>query len=124
MGDLSLTESLGLIGIIIGILGGAAFALAYIRGSYNKVTIEALRADLEDYERRERLHEKEMVDCKRRIVALEEATTSRDQQIAVLREVATQKAAVDELARVVADRHTETMAKFDLLLEALGRLKP
>jgi hypothetical protein len=111
------------LGSIIGILGFTALALAYLRGSYNKATIEALRGDLGDYKNREQLHDSELADCRRRITTLEEAVNSRDHVIEVLREETTQRAAVADLAAQSATQHTEMMRAIGQLTSAVKGMK-
>ncbi len=84
----------GLFGIVA-VIGGA---LVVFRGSYNKARIEALRADVDDYARREQRHEQQRIEDRGKIETLEAKVTALENENNMLRELATQRAAVSELA--------------------------
>lgn len=86
----------------IGIIGFAALALAYLRGAYNKATVESLREEINDAARREARLKEELAECRGQIAVLTE-------RVAVLGEQVTQRAAVDQLREQEQHNHEETL---------------
>lgn len=116
--------------IIVGILGGLmglggflALALAYVRGSFNKATIESLRGDLGDYRAREDLHERQMDDFKAKITSLQVQVDQLSSERDFLKELALQRAPVEKLEKESKQQHAELMHAFGDLLVAVKELR-
>ena len=118
----SVVELVTVIGTICGVLVLLGSALVIVRGSYSKARMEALAQDINIYKGREELHEREMADCRERIQLLEVKVEHLSEENQVLRETATQKAAVSALASESAARHNDLMRMFEQLLIAIEKL--
>jgi hypothetical protein len=93
---------IGIVGGIVGIIGFIALALAYIRGAYNKATVEALREEVMDTSRREQRLKEDLASCNSRV-------DTQGAEIAALREAVTQRAAVEALKEQEQRNHVETV---------------
>ncbi len=94
---------LAVVGGLLGLTAAAGGLAVWFKGSYTKARIEALRSDITDYERREVVHEKDMLEAQGKISALEIKVAKLEEERDMLRELATQRAAVAELASEVRD---------------------
>jgi cell shape-determining protein MreC len=121
---------LGVLGALLGIIIIVTGILVFVRGSYNKATIEALRSDIRDYETREVAHDRELASVTSRLQTCEAEKETLKVENYRLQEMVTQKAAVeelkvetirlrDELKAETARQHRELMGVMTSILTAL-----
>jgi hypothetical protein len=115
----TLGDWVGLLGGIAGLIVLLTGSLVYVRGSYNKSLIEALRKDIGDYQAREHTHDREMAECQGIIARHEAEIGTLKSENVVLREAVTQRAAVDVLADTAERHHTEMMNALEMIRDAL-----
>lgn len=138
----------GWLSVLLTLVGLAiAFGVVVVafRGSFNKARLEALREDLQDAKNREDQHDKDMADLisrhdrevselQHRCSSLESEVKSLRNQNDYLKELALQKAAVDDLmtrvgelasavgkvVAVVASHHRDAMQGLDDVKKLIG----
>lgn len=120
----TIVDLITIAGIVITILLALGAALVIFRGAYAKARIDALVRDVEIYQNRESLHDREMTDCRERITVLETKVGHLTEENAVLVETATQKAEVGRLTTLMREQHEDMMAMFEQMLIAIGKLGP
>lgn len=122
------------VGGILGITAGLGGLVVWFKGSYNKARYEALKEDVEAYARREERHEKEMTECQGQVAVLTARVQHLEEENLMLKELSTQRAAVDSLAvevhalvaamgehhAALDKHHTESMAAWKRIGEGLS----
>lgn len=116
------------IGDVLGIIGGVAGlivlftgALVFMRGSYNKARIEALRQDIADYRQREDSRERDIQACNLKIEHLTSKANHLESENTSLRELVTQRAAVENLAKSLNRHHAESLEAWKEIRDAIEK---
>lgn len=115
---MNLEEAGAWLGLVVGsvvVIAAVIGALVFVRGSWSRAQIEKMKSDIETYEKREELHAKEMRDVQEQLAQCVAKLEAKETENLILREAATQRAAVEEL-------RTEVTALLDALLKAVDRL--
>ena len=112
----SLLDWVTLIGGVAGLIVLGTGAVLFIKGSYNKARIEALRADIADYKQREDSHDRDMADCKNEVEILRTRNEHLHDEVELLREMVTQRADVEAVMKALDTHHVQT-------IKALGAIK-
>lgn len=112
---------LGIIGGIAGIIVLFTGALVFVRGSYNKARIEALRADIADYKSREESHDREIGECNHKIGNLQQRCDHLESENITLRDLVTQRAAVEGLAAALTEHHRESLEAWKAIQVAIEK---
>jgi predicted nuclease with TOPRIM domain len=117
-----LQQTLGVIGSLLALIVLLTGVYFFIKGSYNKARIEALRQDADDL--RHRLNDL--------LAEKQESITTRDRyhaernhlrdEVATLRDMVTQRAEVHELTEMMAEHHTESMQAWSTIAQAIARM--
>lgn len=114
--------ALTIVSIVIAIIGAVGGITAYVRGSYSKARIEALRGDNDDL--RNRIDDLE--DSAKRAVdregKLEDRCLHLEEENKTLTALVTQRAEVAAVGIKLEEHHTDVVEKFNLLLEAVNVL--
>lgn len=110
----------GIFGIIV-ILGGV---IVFLRGSYNKARIDALRQDVQDYKNREEVREEERREDRLRIDRLQAQVDHLETENGMLRELVTSRAQVEELGVLLNDHHYEAVKVWGEIKEAISNGRP
>lgn len=97
------------------ILIGGAFAL--VRGSFNKARADKLREDLDDADRRLGVTEHDLQLEKGKTATLEAKVEGQEREIAMLREMVTQRAAVENLGATMSEMLTELRTHHQVALD-------
>lgn len=127
---MNLQEWVGILGGLAGLAVLAGGILVFLKGSYNKARIEALRQDLSDYKNREEArakehaedlarHERERTDDLHRMEKLETEVKHLSTENSMLRDMVTQRADVALVADQLGSHHQQTIAVLNDIKEAL-----
>lgn len=115
----SVAQVLGVTGGLIAILGAIVGVLLFVRGSYNKARLQALREDNDDLRKRVDDQDKELEKCRIREDKHDAEIKALRSENLLLRDMVTSKAEVGQLMDLLATHHRRAETAWANILKTL-----
>lgn len=106
----------------LGGLGGLAGVVGYLRGTYAKTTIEALRKDISDWENRYDALEQDLATEKERTGALQTGQREDAIKLEALKETLAAKADFNEIASILTTHDQRAQSIEKVMLEVAKKV--
>lgn len=128
--DINWLSVFTVMGAVAGIVVLSGSVLVYLKGSYSKAKIEALRGDLADLRQKHADADTEKLALENKYTALEVKYSSVINERNVLAELVTQKAQVDEVklavirgVEILEEHHSESLDAWSAIVTQLTHLE-
>lgn len=115
----NVAQVLGVTGGLIAILGAIVGVLLFVRGSYNKARLQALREDNDDLRKRVDDQDKELEKCRIREDKHDAEIKALRSENLLLRDMVTSKAEVGQLMDLLATHHRRAETAWANILKTL-----
>lgn len=115
----SVAQAMGIVGGLIAILGAITGVLIFVRGSYSKARLQALREDNDDLRKRVDDQDRELEKCRAREDKHDTEIKALKSENALLREMVTSKAEVEQLMKLLTTHHRRAEAAWASILRIL-----